>query len=129
MPDRRVLLVAALALPLAACEKAPYVEGGRPMLVFERVAYGSKRPAGVADTHVFEVSPASLAHPRELKAFFHWICQRGYVAAQCHIVVWPAGTAHARFGGTPAAATYDLSKGSGAERFTMYPNSALAQDW
>src|ERR1700709_708199 len=91
----RFLIVLALTSCLCACDYGPAVDGGQPTIAHEVTGYGNGRTGGsqLARTHSYEVSLRNLAHPRELKAFFRWRCEKTYLPVTCTIDAWLTGAA------------------------------------
>jgi hypothetical protein len=88
------MTVLALASCLCACDYGPAVDGNQPTIAHEVTGGGGGRMgSALASKHYFEVSLRNLAHPRELKAFFRWRCQKTYLPGTCTIDAWLTGAA------------------------------------
>ncbi len=123
-----MLLLASL---LAACDDGPAIDGGKPQLIHESL---ENSLVGVSTVHYFEVSAENLTHPVELKAYFRWRCAEGYIAPQCTIFAWPAGSAPrdshmAVWGRAGPSVDYFYGKGSHKEEFLLNPGTADARNY
>jgi hypothetical protein len=126
----RIPLAAAACLLLAGCDSGPPVPGGLPVLVRERVHYGtSKNPGPPAQTHYFEINATNEAYAADLKRYFRWRCAETYIAPQCYVYIWPAGLAP-RYNRAPTPDelktldyVYFLDRESGQERFVRIGNA------